>query len=133
MAPPRLMLPEPVQSPVPPFSKVRVFRVTPPAISKAPPVSTIVGPLPPIVPEVHTKAPRIVSLPLPVSVGRLAALPSVTSAQSAGVFNVTVTLFTMTTLSFELGTRLGVQFVALFQSPPARFVQVKMMGVNRAY
>ena len=91
-----------------------------------------VRPLPLMLPDIHANFPRTLTVPLPVSVGMLLPLPSVKFAQSAGVFNVTVTLLEMIAVSFELGASLGVQFAAVSQSPLAGLVQVKTMGVNRA-
>src|SRR5688572_12973137 len=129
--------PSPVQRTVPPFSNVRPnsAAVVPISglISSVAPVSMTVSPLPLMIPDIHANFPRTINAPLPVNVGPLLPLPSVTSAQSAGVFNVTVTLLEMIAVSFERGARLGVQLSAVSQSPFARLVQVKTMGVNRAY
>src|ERR1041385_2635932 len=127
-------LPAPVQSTVPPFSSVRASRDTPLGLAtlRVAPGSRMVRPLPLIVPPVHEAFPRTVKVPLPVTVGEAIELPSVKSLQSAGVFKVTETLFAINTLSFEPGTRPGVQLVAMFQSPLNAFVQVKTIGVKRA-
>jgi hypothetical protein len=67
--------------------------------------------------------------------GLLLTPPNVTSVQSAGVFKVTakLPLLVMIAASFKPGARLGVQFVATSQSLLVRLVQVKVMGVKRAY
>src|SRR5882672_1448824 len=113
-----VMLPPPVQKAVPPFSSVRPVRNTAlgPTFRVAP-VSTIVRPLPLIAPAVHEKYLRTVSVPLPVSVGAPFPASRERSRQSAGGFKVTVAPRAMATMSFEPGARLGVQFVAEFQSP----------------
>src|SRR5262245_55826675 len=127
-------LPAPVQSTVPPFSRVRVFSCTAPGLEtlSVAPAARTVRPLPLIVPDVHTKVPRTVSVPLPVRVGVVATPPNVTSVQSAHVFRVKGRPVVMTTVSCELGARLGVRLVAALQSPLARLVQMKRMGVKRA-
>ena len=126
-------LPAPVWSTVPPFSSMRPLRVTPNVLAKVSVAldSTMVRPLPLMVPAVQRKAARMVSDPLPVKVGLEAPL-KVTWAQSAAVFKVTVAELVMTTLSFKPGARLGVQLVAVSQSPLVALVQRKSMGVKRA-
>src|SRR6185436_4686684 len=125
------MFPAPVQITVPPFSRVRVVRITPFGLLAAivAPDSMTVRPLPLIVPDVHTKFPRTLNVLLPVRVGVLKPSPRVTSAQSAGVFSVTVALVGMMTVSFDPGARLGDQLLATSQSPLTRLVQMNTMGV----
>src|ERR1043166_2431050 len=126
-------LPEPVQRAVPRFSSVRVSSTALEfATLRMAPAPITVRPLPPIVPELHTKVPTTVSVPLPVSVGLLPAPPSVRSAHRAGVSSVTVLLPGMMTVSFVPGARLGDQLFPTFQSPFAAFVQIKDIGVKRA-
>src|SRR5262245_49435884 len=69
-------LPDTVQRPVPPFSKVRVLSCTVPALEtlSVALAARTVRPLPLMVPDVHTKLPRTVNVPLPVRVGVLTAL-----------------------------------------------------------
>ena len=63
---------------------------------------------------------------LPAIVGALPVpLPRIRPLHSAGLFTVTVTELAMVALSFEPGTRFGLQLVATFQSPPAGFIQIR--------
>src|SRR5262249_28656130 len=121
--PVRFKSPTPVQTVVPASSSVRKMKrpgngADRASIKHAPPVSTIVGPVPINVPDDNKRVPGTVSVPLPVSVGEVPAPPMLTFAHSASVSKVTAQLIWMRTLSFEPGTRLGDQFEALFQSPP---------------
>src|SRR4029077_17214140 len=129
------MPPASVKKAMPPFSSVRPTNATVAGLTKlsVAPVSTIVLPVPLITPEPQENFPRTVRVPLPIRVGLLSASPNVTSAQSAAVFRVTVTLVLMMAVSFVLGARLGFQLLAVFQSPLAVFVQMNTMGANRAY
>src|SRR5579872_3740873 len=124
-APSRTTFPVPVQKVVPPSSNVHELAEPEngTSITNTPFDSTIVRPFPLKLPDDHKRVPRTVRVPLLVSVGEDRGPPMLTSAQSTLLFNVTVALIGIATLSFEPGTRLGDQFVAVFQSPPAVLVQ----------
>src|SRR6516162_11848688 len=123
--------PAPDQRMDPAFSSVRPppkNAVAMPGRFRVAPVSTIVRPVPLMLPPTQKLAPCRVRVPAPETVGEPAELPRVRPRHSASLFSVTVTEFVIKTLSFGPGTRLGVQLAGTNQSPPAAFVQMMSMG-----
>ena len=131
ITPPFMIKLPPIHDIVPAFSRVRPLNVgvvTLMMLNEAPGSTTVV-PVPPMVPPSQVPVPAMVSLPATSNSGPLSLPPNVKSRKSAFPFKVTVTTWTtITTLSFEPGTRLGNQFDATFQSPEKVLVQVMERG-----
>src|ERR1700722_2913178 len=95
---------------------------------RAAPGRMMVDPLPPIVPQAHIPVPFTPRAPDPNSCGAAVDEPNVKSLTSTLVSSVTETGLVITTFSFVLGARLGVQFDPTLQSPPEGLIQVNRKG-----